>query len=315
MDPADSELKYAISYGKVRVPVYRVSAASDYVVARIAESDFTGRTNALFALEVDVEVFGDNFLPSYTVGDNSSVVATDSMKNFVLQQALDFDGTTIESFLNLLGRRFLSSYSQMERVRVTGRELPFAAVRVPADESAVFVESDVVLSRTHDDFTMAMLEFYRSGEHIALDTHRCGRIDLELLKVTGSSFDHFVRDEFTTLPERADRPLFIHLDVFWQYDNAETMFTPGAPGYVSAMQVRDVVATVFHQFVSQSIQHLVHEMGQRLLARFPQMRTITLVAQNQTPDPAAISTQDSRVKVYTSPFSAYGLIQLTLERS
>ena len=86
------EFGYEISYGKARVPLYRVYARPLAGVTPIPESAFTGRGNALFALEVDVEVFGDNFLPAYTRGDNSDVVATDSMKNFVLQQALAFEG-------------------------------------------------------------------------------------------------------------------------------------------------------------------------------------------------------------------------------
>ena len=50
----------------------------------------------LFANEITVEVFGDNFLPAYTRGDNSSVVATDSMKNFILSQAREYEGATLE---------------------------------------------------------------------------------------------------------------------------------------------------------------------------------------------------------------------------
>ena len=60
----------SISYGKMRIPLYRVYAQPLEGVRAIPESRFTGRANTLFALEVDVEVFGDNFLPAYTQGDN-----------------------------------------------------------------------------------------------------------------------------------------------------------------------------------------------------------------------------------------------------
>ena len=39
-----------------------------------------------------VEVYGDNFLPSYTEGDNSMVVATDSIKNLVLRETGSWTG-------------------------------------------------------------------------------------------------------------------------------------------------------------------------------------------------------------------------------
>jgi urate oxidase len=85
--------------------------------------------------------------------------------------------------------------------------------------------------------------------------------------------------------------------------------------YIAAEQVRDVVQAVFDSFVSESIQHLVHEMGHRLLSRFPQMATVCFDAQNHTWDPAVESETDPRVKVYTDPFPAHGVIRLTLSRS
>jgi urate oxidase len=137
---------------------------------------------------------------------------------------------------------------------------------------------------------------------------------MQLLKVTGSSFTHFVRDSFTTLPERSDRPLYVFLDVSWTYSDAADMLDLSRKRYVAAEQMRDLVTVVFHEFVSESIQHLVHEMGKRVFARFPQLAEIAFEAQNRTPDPAAVSQEDARVKVYTDPFSAYGLIKLTMRR-
>jgi urate oxidase len=132
-----------------------------------------------------------------------------------------------------------------------------------------------------------------------------------LLKITGSSFTHFVRDGFTTLPERVDRPLFIYLDLYWKYRDDTDILTC----YIPSEQVRDVVQVVFHEFVSESIQHLVHEMGQRLLERFPQMAEVSFDAQNRTRDPIAESATDPKVRVYSDPFPAYGLIQMKLVRA
>jgi urate oxidase len=314
VEQADDAYDYTISYGKVQIPVYRVYASPLTGITPIPESAFTGRANILFAVEVDVEVLGNNFLAAYTNGDNSMVVATDSMKNFVLRQALEFKGSTMESFLDLLGRAFLSTYAQMERLRVTGRELAFATTLIPAGAPGDFAPSEVLFSRSHDDFALATLEFSRAGEDVLLSAHRCGRIGLQLLKVTGSSFSHFVRDTYTTLPERVDRPLFTYLNVFWRYADIDAMLKMDSGGYVPSEQVRDVVTSVFDEFVSESIQHLVHEMGHRVLDRFPQLSAVTFEAQNRTPDPVAVSESDPRAKVYTSPFSAYGLINLTIER-
>jgi urate oxidase len=305
---------FRISYGKLHVPLYRVYAQPLSGIIAIPESNFTGRSNTIFALEVDVEVFGNNFLPAYTEGDNSNIVATDSMKNFILRQALTFEGSTLEGLLDLLGRRFLLTYPQMEGLRLTARELPFSPVQIPKPESGTWEESKVLFHRSHNDLATATLDFSRDGEKPVITDHSCGRINLELFKVTGSAFTRFVHDEYTTLPERVDRPLFIDLDVYWTYTSANILLKPDLSGYVPSEQVRDLIQVVFETFVSESIQHLVYEMGRRLLERFPQLASVTFNAQNRTRDLVIASEVDEKVKVYTDPFTAYGNIKLTFHR-
>ncbi len=302
------EHTYEISYGKARVPVYRVYATPLSGIPPLPESLFIGRENILFAVEVDVEVFGKNFLPAYTHGDNSMIVATDTMKNFILQQALSFSGTTLEAFLTLLGQQFLTTYPTMEQVQLTGRELPFPPAQIVLDDHTR--DSNVLFKRSHDDFAVANMSFVAHGKDIVMTSHRCGCVELQLLKISGSAFTNFVRDNYTTLPERVDRPLFIYLDVYWKYADVEDIETR----YIPSEQVRDVVQAVFHEFVSESIQHLVHEIGLRLLARFPQMVEVSFEGQNRTRDLIGVSETDSKQKVYSDPFSAYGMIKLTITR-
>ena len=307
---------YRISYGKRRVPVYRVYARPLVGVIPIPESPFTGRANVLFACEVDVEVLGEDFLPAYTEGDNRTVVATDSMKNIILKEALDYDGATLEGYLAAVGHRFIERYDQLHDLRLSVRELPFPAATVPdAASEGSFHESDVLFSGSGEaeDHAVAHLHLRRDGDAVGVTAHECGRVGLKLLKVTGSAFTAFVRDEHTTLPDRRDRPLFIYLDVFWRYAAVDDLL--GTPAtYVPAEQVRDLCRAVFHAFVSESIQHLVHEMGKRLLARFSQLAEVRFVAQNRTRDPFYASETDLAVKVYSDPFSAYGEITLRMRR-
>lgn len=305
--------RYEIGYGKARIPVYRVYATPLRGVTPIPESAFTGRNNVLFAAEIDVEVLGDDFLPAYTEGDNGMVVATDSMKNFVLRESLSYEGSTLEGLLDYLGRCFVSVYPQLSSLRLIGRELPFSPAPVPAAAGS-FAASPVLFDRAHGDHATATLEIVEEHDSARVVAHRCGRVGMQLLKVTGSSFTSFVRDDYTTLPDRVDRPLFVHLDVHWRYADVADLLGDEPARYVPAEQVRDVVRTVFHEFVSESIQHLVHEMGVRLLARFPQLSEVEFAAQNRTPDPASVSEADPRRKVYTDAFSAYGLITLKLSR-
>jgi urate oxidase len=292
-----------ITYGKAAVPVYRAYGTPLTGLAAVPESSFTGRDNTLTAVEVDVEVFGDNFLPAYTAGDNSSVVATDSMKNFILRHGLSYDGATLEGFLAELGHGFLETYDDMTALSLTGRELRFDQVR------------DVLYRRSHDDHGVALLHVERASNGAPRPSVlRSGRVALELLKVTGSSFTRFVRDEYTTLPERVDRPLFIHLDVHWRYAEIADATGRDTSRYVASEQVRDVVASVFSELVSESIQQLVWEMSERLLERFPPLSHVSFSAQNRTREPIAERAGDDRIRVSSDPFPAFGTITLARDR-
>src|SRR5260370_26653141 len=158
-----ADYNYEISYVKERVPLYRVYATPLSGVTRIPESSFTGRDNMLLTMEIDVEVFGNNSLPAYISGDNANVVATDSMKNFILRQALAYEGSTLEGFLDLLGRQFLGIYPQMERLQVTGRELPFTAARLPQACTRTLGLNNGVITPLHDGFTISSLVFHPYG--------------------------------------------------------------------------------------------------------------------------------------------------------
>jgi len=301
--------RYQISYGKAQVPVYRVYATPLTGIPAIPESTFTGRENNLFAAQVDVEVFGENFLPAYTRGDNSNVVATDSMKNFIIRHALSYEGSTLEGYLELLGHQFLATYPIMERLRMSGRELAFTPAQVPVN-GGHFGDSSVLFSRSNDDYSEASMDFDTIDGATTITAHECGRVGMQLMKITGSAFTHFVRDDYTTLPERGDRPLYIYLDAHWKYGDVTDM----QARYIPGEQVRDVIQVVFHEFVSESIQHLLHKMGKRLLARFPQMAGISFSGQNRTRDPMAVSETDAKRKVYSDPFPAFGSIRLTMSR-
>jgi urate oxidase len=304
---------YEVSYGKQGVPVYRVFGAPLTGVAPIPESPFTGRENTLLACEIDVEVFGDEFLPAYTRGDNSMVVATDSMKNFIIRESLAFPGATLEGLLHFLGVGFATTYPQLHTLTVSGREIPFTAAVVPSERG--FAPGGNLFYLGHGDRAFASVSLERQADALRVTGHDCGIAGMELMKLTGSAFTAFVRDDYTTLPERGDRPLFVHMDVGWQYADPEDIIDVSRGKYVPAEQMRDLLIATFDDFVSESIQHLLHEMGQRALTRFPQLVELSFDAQNRTRDPYGQRDDDPRVKVYSDPFPAYGRLTLTIRRA
>jgi urate oxidase / 2-oxo-4-hydroxy-4-carboxy-5-ureidoimidazoline decarboxylase len=273
-------MKGDIWYGKHDVSFYR-----------------THPTRGLLGGRVSIDVFGENFLRAYTEGDNREVVATDTMKNFVYAMALEYPGASHEGFAAFLGQRFLSTYPQMQWLRLFLKETPFTR------------HSTRLLSPLDDDYGTIELEIGRDG----LRSVRLGRRNLRLIKLTGSAFRDFPRDAYTTLPEVSDRPLFIYLDVHWRQAPPEDAVTDG-PARIDSEAVRAAVISIFDDFVSMSIQHLVYEMGRQLLADFRGMAEVSFEAQNRLWDTSKVSASDPTTKVFSDPKPAHGLIGLTLTR-
>jgi urate oxidase len=247
-----------------------------------------------------MEVLGQGFLPAYTEGDNTNVVATDTMKNVILRRAHEYEGETLEGLLDELGRGFLSTYPEMEGLRLW------------ADRQPWFAETGRVFRRVEGDHAVASLELGQAGGAIDVVAQRSGHVGLRLLKTTGSAFTKFARDDDTTLPERRDRPLFIHLDVHWRYADPRDAV---GPAHVPPDAVLALVLETYDDFVSESIQHLVHEMGTRILQRFPALNQVSFRGENHTHDPVPGAAEaDPLRKTYTSPFPAWGLITLVLDR-
>ena len=278
-----------ISYGKAHVLFYR----------------FGGRNVAPFAASVDVDVFGKRFLAAYTDGDNREVVATDTMKNFVYAMAAEYAGNTLLGLCAFLGRRFIETYPVMEALRVSASEVPLDAA---AGERG---PSDVPFRSARADRAVAevAVDVVDGKPHVT--AARSGWKGIALVKTTGSSFATFARDDYTTLPELADRPLTIRMDVYWRYSDLKDGVAEGA-GFLGPRAVRDEIERIFHEFNSRSIQHLVHEIGARLFEAHSQLGEIEFVAENHTPDHVRDGAEG--IRVFAEPRATFGKIGLVMKR-
>ena len=306
-------MRHEIRYGKADVKVYRTYAEPLTGITPIPESPFSGRENNLVAAEIEVVVHGTQFLDAYTRGDNRLVVATDTMKNFIHATSLKARARTLEEWLLEVGTAFLDTYPHMERLSMLGRELPFPAAIVPSEDG--FEASDRLFTRDRDDYGAARLDLSRADDgSVVITDHECGRRELQLIKITGSALADFARDEHTTLPERPDRPLYIWCSIGWRYADASHAGLSDPARYVASEQVADLAIAVFHEFVSLSIQHLVHEIGVRMLDRWSQLESVSFDAQNRLWDVGAESADDPRIKSYADPRPPFGHIGLVLRR-
>ncbi len=298
-------------YGKGDVLTYR-TYAKPLRTASIPESSFQGDSNVIFAHNLTFSVSSELLLGSFTEGDNSQVVATDSMKNFILRHAAQFDGSTTEGFLAFVSNRFFETYTHITAIEIRADRIPFQTLQVNGEEG--FEESGLVYRRSHNDHASASLVYKREPEGVQLQSHWCGLTDLQLIKVSGSSFYGFIRDEYTTLPESYDRPLFIFLNIYWCYSDLEDALDADFERYVPAEHIRDIAHHVFHEYKTPSIQYLIYQIGIRILTRFPQLSEVRFESNNRTwetiiePDPV------TNAGVFTEPRPPFGFQGFSLTR-
>ena len=129
---------------------------------------------------------------------------------------------------------------------------------------------------------------------------RSGIEGFRLLRLNGSAFKGFVRDEYTTLPDIANRPLHMWLDLDWTYTGPAASTPAGA--------VRAIVYDTFARFESGSIQQIIYHIGQRDACGVPAIAEVNLEANNRTWDTIA-RTGRSR-GVYTDARPPYGCLGL-----
>jgi urate oxidase/2-oxo-4-hydroxy-4-carboxy-5-ureidoimidazoline decarboxylase len=248
---------------------------------------------AVFGANVKILIYGDAFWPTYTTGDNTGLIATDSMKNFVQRETMNFAGFDLESYCRFLAKKFLAKYPQVEGAQLSAEAIPYE----PLKDAVTYVPGG-------PDRACASLELTRDG---AL-TVTSGMNGFRLLRLNGSAFKGFVRDEYTTLPDIANRPLHMWLDLDWTYTSTEAAFSGGAV----TKQVRGIVHEVFAGFASGSIQQIIYQMGERMLAEIPAISEIRLEANNRTWD--TISEQGESLGIYTDARPPYGCLGLTMKR-
>ena len=251
--------------------------------------------SSVFGVNAKILIYGESFWPTYTTGDNTGLVATDSMKNFIQRETMNFPGDDLESYCHFLAGKFLGIYPQAEGAQLSAMEIPYH--QIPGT-SVSYVPAG-------PERAMARIELGHGGVvHEAVS----GITGFKLLRLNGSAFVGFVRDQYTTLPDITNRPLHMWLDLGWNYIDHKSFFSAGAV----TRQVRKLVLDVFHNFVSGSIQQIIHKIGCRMLEEIPAIAGINLEANNRTWD--TIVEQGEEKGVYTDSRPPYGCLALSLKR-
>ena len=269
-------------YGKGDVIVYRLHR----------DGQAPSGESPVFGANVLMLVYGDAFWSTYTTGDNSGLIATDSMKNFIQRETMNFPASDLEGYCRFLADTFLATYPQVEGTQISAEQIPYEGVGGPA------------FAPSGPERATARLELSRGG---IVDVCS-GLRGFRLLRLGGSAFHGFVRDQYTTLPDLMNRPLHMWLDLEWRYTEHAAAFNNGR----MISRVRELVRSTFESFESGSIQQLIHRIGTRMLEENPSIAAVDLEANNRTWD--TIAERGTELGVYTDARPPYGCLGLSLRR-
>jgi urate oxidase len=259
---------------------------------RLVRVDRAKASHAIADLTVAVSLEGD-FEAVHVAGDNSELVATDTMKNTVYALAKDLPGREIEDFALALSDHFLRESPRVSRAEVSIEERIWSRLGDTAFEGS-----------SRERRTARAI---RSREGVTL---RSGLKDLLILKSAHSGFSGFARDRYTTLRETRDRLLATSLTAEWTHGFAAGPFA----GRWEA--VRRILLETFAAHDSASVQHTLYAMGEAALAADGGLAEIRLTMPNRHHllvdlTPFGLTNEN---EIFVATEAPYGLIEATVIR-
>jgi urate oxidase len=214
--------------------------------------------------DVRVEVLLEGELErGYLFGDNRDWMSTDTIRNRVYAEAKSWFTSSIEAFGVALVRSFVAAAPQATRATVTITQRAWS--RIEADGQP----HDHAFSR---DAGLRTACVAGDGRTFSVES---GVRDLSVLKTTQSGWQGYLKDEFTTLPETADRILATDVTAIWQYANQtdldfDRLWT----------EVRQQLLCTFGDHYSPGAQNDIYLMGKAVLERFPDVKRIQISLPN-----------------------------------
>ncbi|WP_127090834.1 factor-independent urate hydroxylase [Aquabacter cavernae] len=237
------------TYGKARVRVLRVKK--------------DGPRHDVRELSVLALVTGD-FAASYVAADNSKMICTDTVKNVVnvvAREQLDLD---TEAFCAAVADKLLTSYPQVESATVTAHETKW--------DRLSFHGAPHPHSFTLDSNGKPFAKVVATRDKVEITSGISG---FTFMKTTGSAWDNFHTDPYTTLKETRDRICATAMEASWRWSGAPEDYKTANATILSTLI--EVFATTF----SESVQDSLYRMGSAVLAKVPEVIDISLACPNK----------------------------------
>lgn len=247
---------------------------------------------------VDISLQG-NFEPAHIAGDNSNILPTDTQKNTVYVLAKEFFVESIEAFGLCLAGHFSTNNPQVTKTTITITEQGYTRMSFNGQPHPH------AFTGNGPERHIAVIEQQGSSVQVT-----AGIKDMLILKTTDSGFEHFIRDQYTTLKETNDRILATQCEVTWTYQAHEHDYA----AQYAAIRTTLLQTFAFHQ--SLSVQHTLFAMGEAVLQQHEVVREIALKMPNKhhilfNLEQFGIANQND---IFIATNEPYGLITATLSR-
>jgi len=220
---------------------------------RIVKVNRDTKRHGLWDLDVRVALEGD-FEAAHVKGDNTDLLATDTMRNTVYALAKDHLTGSIEDFGLALVDHFLNAGPTVTSCWVEITQFPWSRIETngqPHDHSFIRGRGE----------RKAKISGAENGNRQV----EAGIGDVYVLKTTNSGWEGFLREQFTTLPDTNDRILATIVTAKWWYNTTDAPFDRLYNG------VRDQILTTFTDHYSPSVQNTLWRMGKAVLEEFPEV--------------------------------------------
>ena len=213
-------------------------------------------------LTVSTQIGGKRLEKTFYDGDNSDVIATDTMKNVTFVLASQHSLESIESFALYIAKHFFDTYKQVDNVSIKIKDHSWSRMN-------------------HSNGTADPYTFVRGGPELRfteLTQYRgksarivSGFTSLEVLKTCGSAFKNFDRCKHTTLPEAEDRLLSTSINCRYEYIDGSNPKNDFNAAYI---KVKSILLEQFAKFVSLSVQQLLYRVGVLALEQIPTLNDV-----------------------------------------
>lgn len=250
-------------------------------------------------LSVDVALEGD-FEAAHMKGDNTGLLATDTVRNTIYVLAKEHPLENIEEFGLALVDHFLEAGPTVEGVRVQITEFPWHRIEVNGQAH----EHSFVRDSTKRTATV-------TGDGNGNRQVTAGLGNLLILKTTASGWEGYLKEKYTTIKETSDRILATIATADWSYGSKTDLdFSRLWSG------VRDQILTTFTDHYSPSMQNTLYRMGTAVIESFPEVQRIHLSFPNKHHIPFNLSPfgVENNNEIFWATNEPYGLIEGTVER-